>query len=226
MSIENPFDINGSWKIDPDRRQDRNSGPVTIRQMTNEEKIKYGMTVESEGDMKITKVAVKQMASEGMSNNDIAEHFLPAYPNMTKGRMTAKVFALMSDKSGRPRKIADPVDDERIQSATSIKEISEQTKKQVDNTAQESADKIKLSQAVDEMMEMVPDNINHPAHYTTGSIEVIDYLQDKMPDKMFEGFCVGNALKYLSRYKHKGGVEDLKKAQWYLSRIIGVMESA
>jgi|GEM_PF-4129315 len=100
-----------------------------------------------------------------MSNNDIAEHFLPAYPNMTKGRMTAKVFALMSDKSGRPRKIADPVDDERIQSATSITEAAEQAKKQVDNTAQESADKIKLSHAVDEMMEMVPDSRKPVKYY-------------------------------------------------------------
>lgn len=224
MSIENPFDINGSWKIDPDRRQDRNSGPVTIRQMTKAEKIKYGMTVESEGDMKITKVAVRQMASEGMSNNDIAEHFLPAYPNMTKGRMTAKVFALMSDKLGRPRKKVELVDDERVQSATSITEDVEQAKKQIADATQESTDKIKLSQAVDEMMEMVPDSINHPAHYTAGSIEVIDYLQEKMTPDMFEGFCVGNALKYLSRYRFKGGIEDLKKAEWYLNRIIEVKE--
>ena len=41
-----------------------------------------------------------------------------------------------------------------------------------------------------------------------------------------EGFCIGNALKYLSRYRFKGGVEDLKKAEWYLNRIIKVMESA
>jgi hypothetical protein len=42
---------------------------------------------------------------------------------------------------------------------------------------------------------------------------------------MFEGFCVGNALKYLSRYRMKGGTEDLKKAKWYLEKIIGIRES-
>lgn len=55
------------------------------------------------------------------------------------------------------------------------------------------------------------DNVNHPAHYTTGEIEVIDYIQDKLTPEQFEGYCIGNVLKYISRYRHKGGLEDLKK---------------
>ena len=236
MSIKNPFGINGYWKIDPDNRQDRSSGPVTTRQMTKAEKIKYGMTVESEDGMKITKVAVKGMVAEGMNTAEIAVYFLPYYPKMTKTLMMSKVSALLSDKVGRPRKKAELVDDERIQSAinshedhseaTSITKATEQTKKQVDDAAHDSAEKIKLRQAVDEMLEMVPDIINHPAHYTAGKIEVFDYLQEKMSGEMFEGFCIGNALKYLSRYRMKGGLEDLKKAKWYLSRIISAMETA
>jgi hypothetical protein len=70
------------------------------------------------------------------------------------------------------------------------------------------------------------DIINHPSHYTTGSIEVIDYLQDKLSPEKFEGFCIGNALKYLSRYEYKGGLQDLKKGAWYLDRIIKVKETA
>lgn len=68
------------------------------------------------------------------------------------------------------------------------------------------------------------DNVNHPAHYTTGEIEVIDYIQDKLTPEQFEGYCVGNILKYVSRYRYKGGLEDLKKGQWYLNRLIQTAE--
>lgn len=64
------------------------------------------------------------------------------------------------------------------------------------------------------------DNVNHPGHYTFGEIEVIDYIRDKMTPDEFQGYCMGNVLKYVSRHKHKNGVEDLKKAQVYLGWMI------
>jgi hypothetical protein len=85
-----------------------------------------------------------------------------------------------------------------------------------------------LSRQVDDVIKNIPklsEAVNHPTHYTTGRIEVIDYLLDKLTPEMFEGFCIGNALKYLSRYRLKGGMEDLKKAQWYLNKIISVKTS-
>ena len=59
-----------------------------------------------------------------------------------------------------------------------------------------------------------------PNHYKFGEIEVIDYIRDKLSPDMFQGFCMGNVLKYVSRHKHKNGVEDLKKAQVYLGWLI------
>ena len=64
------------------------------------------------------------------------------------------------------------------------------------------------------------DLVNHPSHYTFGSIEVIDYIRDKMAPDEFQGYCMGNILKYISRHKHKNGVEDLKKARVYLDWLI------
>jgi len=60
------------------------------------------------------------------------------------------------------------------------------------------------------------DNVNHPTHYTTGTIEVIDFIEDqKLP------YHLGNAIKYISRCQHKGKLkEDLKKAVWYIDRYI------
>jgi len=63
------------------------------------------------------------------------------------------------------------------------------------------------------------DNVNSPRHYTTGNIEVIDYIQDNLQGG-FESYCIGNVIKYISRYKHKNGVEDLKKSRFYLERVI------
>lgn len=66
----------------------------------------------------------------------------------------------------------------------------------------------------------MPDNVNHPSHYTTGTIEVIDYIRDKMTARDFTAYCMGNVIKYVSRWREKGGVEDLSKAQVYLGWAI------
>jgi Protein of unknwon function (DUF3310) len=65
------------------------------------------------------------------------------------------------------------------------------------------------------------DMVNSPSHYTQGSIECIDAIAEvvKHLDGM-EAMCTGNAIKYLWRWRHKNGVEDLKKAVWYIQRMI------
>ena len=64
------------------------------------------------------------------------------------------------------------------------------------------------------------DDINHPAHYTAGGIEVIDVIEALFPDDP-HGYHKGNIVKYLARARHKGTeLKDLQKAKWYLERII------
>lgn len=70
------------------------------------------------------------------------------------------------------------------------------------------------------------DNVNHPTHYTSTKIETIEIICDKLSAEAFEGFCIGNVLKYVTRYKLKNGLEDLKKARWYLDKIISVQEES
>lgn len=69
------------------------------------------------------------------------------------------------------------------------------------------------------------DNVNHPSHYNTGSIEVINYIEDKLDYNEFTGYLTGNIIKYISRYKHKNGIEDLQKAEWYLNYLINYIRS-
>ena len=66
----------------------------------------------------------------------------------------------------------------------------------------------------------VGDAVNHPAHYADKEIEVIDYIRDTLTQEEFVGYCIGNALKYLSRWRKKGGVEDLEKGAVYLGWAI------
>lgn len=69
------------------------------------------------------------------------------------------------------------------------------------------------------------DNVNHPIHYTQGRVEVIDVIEDATKGTGgFEGYCLGNVVKYVMRYRGKNGVEDLRKARWYLNRLIDLLE--
>mgnify|MGYP001596903591 CR=1 FL=1 len=63
-------------------------------------------------------------------------------------------------------------------------------------------------------MTLTKDNIN-PSHYKQGNIEVIDFILDQKAN-----YLEGNVIKYISRYKTKNGLEDLKKAKWYLNKLI------
>ncbi len=68
------------------------------------------------------------------------------------------------------------------------------------------------------------DPVNRPSHYMDGKIEVIEYIEDK---KL--GFCLGNAIKYISRAGKKDPsktIEDLKKAKWYIDRRIKEIQEA
>ena len=69
------------------------------------------------------------------------------------------------------------------------------------------------------------DNVNHPSHYTQGGIECLDAIEASMPAEGFQDYCKGNILKYIWRYRFKNGVEDLKKAQFYLGRMIKSVEN-
>lgn len=70
------------------------------------------------------------------------------------------------------------------------------------------------------------DNVNHPAHYETGKFECIDVIKETQGIGATMNFCVCNALKYIYRHRNKNGVEDIKKADWYLKKYIELQEEA
>ena len=65
------------------------------------------------------------------------------------------------------------------------------------------------------------DMVNHPDHYCYGGIETIDYIRAKLSPEEYRGYMKGSVIKYLSRAGHKDDIiQDLKKAQWYLNKLI------
>ena len=66
-----------------------------------------------------------------------------------------------------------------------------------------------------------PDNVNSPQHYQSeNGIECIEAIRAQLTSDQFTAYCQGNISKYLWRWRSKGGVESLRKAKWYLDRMI------
>ena len=72
---------------------------------------------------------------------------------------------------------------------------------------------------------VMTDYVNNPPHYTQGEIECIDAIRAALGSKGFMAFCRGNSIKYLWRYNHKGGKQDLEKAIWYTEKLIAENEN-
>lgn len=131
------------------------------------------------------------------------------YTVMYKAKTSTKkkVHRKVTKKLGRPRKVT---------------EASENLKRLVDEYKQ--AKKAGGKQPLQTVMRInftdKPDPVNHPAHYKVGGIETIDFIEAKKLN-----YNIGNVVKYLTRADHKGNkLEDLRKAQWYLTREINALK--
>lgn len=80
------------------------------------------------------------------------------------------------------------------------------------------ADSVELYEAVRNEC-TTEDKVQYPAHYTGGSIECIDAMAETQGVEAVKNFCICNAFKYLWRHGKKNGVEDVKKAAWYLNKF-------
>ena len=84
--------------------------------------------------------------------------------------------------------------------------------------------KMKAKQASEQSDSIeIQDMVNSPPHYNKSGIECIEAIKAMTGDG-FKFYLQGNIMKYLWRYLYKNGVEDLKKAKWYLSELIDNVE--
>ena len=69
------------------------------------------------------------------------------------------------------------------------------------------------------------DNVNHPSHYETGKFECFDVMREVLGNNVVKDFCIANSFKYIYRHKRKNGVEDIKKAKWYIDKYLELEEN-
>lgn len=82
-----------------------------------------------------------------------------------------------------------------------------------------------LRAQMDRYREVYMDEKINPQHYRNGGIECIDAIKAATVHKTgIEAVCTANAIKYLWRYESKNGLEDVKKAQWYINRLVQELE--
>ena len=80
-----------------------------------------------------------------------------------------------------------------------------------------------LANAEKKIEEPKKDMVNHPSHYTQGEIECIEaikYINNKLHTEGYEGYCLGNFIKYIWRCNYKNGWEDIDKAIFYLNELL------
>ena len=154
------------------------------------------------------------------------------YSVMYKVKAKAKVkkSRKVSKKLGRPRKVTEASANWKTIALASSNipfykdSVTDTTPKRMAQLAYEAGKKYRMEgsegQRQIEMFEPKPDSVNHPAHYKVGGIETIDFIEAK---KL--GYNLGNVVKYITRADHKDNkMEDLRKAQWYLTREINSLK--
>ena len=84
-----------------------------------------------------------------------------------------------------------------------------------------------VNEQTGEVHRLGTDPVNHPMHYNTGNVEAIEAIEASLSDEGYRGALKANVIKYMWRYEKKAKpVEDLKKARWYLDRLIQKIEGA
>ena len=99
--------------------------------------------------------------------------------------------------------------------------LSEFENREVNKTMEECTDGFCPMPSLEKPLHFF-DPVDKPMHYAAGAVECIDAIEAQLTPEEFRGYLKGNVAKYMWRERHKGGIESLKKAKWYLSRLIGL----
>lgn len=192
------------------------SGPVIEYKLSPEELEKYRKPEARKRE--ITKEFLEAEISTGKSLAQIARE-----QGMNPGTIHyyAKKFGIETSRKQRQtgEQQQEMMPEKSAENQQAGPDNSSSSKSAAVNEPTESADQ----NPEQEQKQTKDDIINRPTHYLVGGIETIDFIKAKLTAEQFEGYLLGNVIKYLSRYRHKNGLEDLQKAGWYLTRLINEM---
>lgn len=194
----------------------------------------------------LTREKYLKLRQEGMSRTHIQRNYFPSNPTKFYSHLTEwgikekdaeeRELDLMppikKDVSGQ---LADAgtgtpdQKDEKVKRAESdsqavIKELKEVIAEKDREIAELTSDRDMLLQTIE--LSATNDPVNHPAHYNAGKVECIDAIEAATTGLTGgQAYSTGAAIKYLWRWSRKGGAEDLKKARWYIDRLITELEA-
>ena len=124
---------------------------------------------------------------------------------------------------------ATPADWDRLRKAYPAIEKEEKVEDSLYNKwidpAMEEAHEMLVKEGCTQDLDWGEDVVNKPSHYNSGGVECIEAIEASMELEAFQGYLKGNILKYIWRMSYKGkDLEDCKKSQWYLNRLISTLE--
>ena len=124
---------------------------------------------------------------------------------------------------------ATPADWDRLRKAYPAIEKEEKVEDSLYNKwidpAMEEAHEMLVKEGCTQDLDWGEDVVNKPSHYNSGGVECIEAIEASMELEAFQGYLKGNILKYIWRMSYKGkALEDCKKSQWYLNRLISTLE--
>ena len=91
----------------------------------------------------------------------------------------------------------------------------------INNATPAEWDKASRDSSLRDEESILPDHYDpvNPPHYKSEGVECIDYIKQQLSRDAYVGYLEGNVIKYMHRHKYKNGLEDLRKAQWYLEKL-------
>ena len=91
----------------------------------------------------------------------------------------------------------------------------------INNATPAEWDKASRDSSLRDEESILPDHYDpvNPPHYKSEGVECIDYIKQQLSRDAYVGYLEGNVIKYIHRHKYKNGLEDLRKAQWYLEKL-------
>lgn len=170
--------------------------------------------------------------------HDVSEYLV--YSERRKGKTLKQALQYALTHSKKPRKVIDPNTGTQYKSYKEMlavygldcsKAADTRYRKSISYEDQVRGLKPVIPQVLDdepvkeEITKLVEsfDTKVHPEHYTYSKYECIEVLKDVLGSEGFKEFCRGNVFKYLWRYNHKNGKEDLLKAKYYLEKLVEVL---
>lgn len=173
------------------------------------EKLYFSKKKAEEANSKITTEEIVEQVKEDTGANE--EEIVETLENFAEGEKEEdakeEVLDREEDSNFGLAQIAD------------VKQFKDVARETLDST--DLFDESEKEKIVNRLVEVKSDNIN-PAHYQQGGIETFDYIRAKLTSHELDGYLKGNIIKYVSRERLKNGTEDLKKAQWYLDKLVEI----